>query len=365
MQGMRAAIVDAVPGRPSIGAVEIDDPGPGEVLVRTVACGVCHSDLSSINGSITMFSPPFVLGHEPAGIVEAVGPDVRHLRSGDHVVGCLVGFCGECSGCLSGEALRCSGQGTTNRSAEAPPRLRRGDQAVDQHCGLAGFAELFLVGHHNVVRIDKTLPLEQACMLGCGVLTGVGAVLNTTPIRPGATVVVIGCGGVGLAAIQGARLSYARRVVAVDLDDAKLKLAERCGATDLVNAADADPVDAVSSLLRGGADYVYEAIGRPATTQQAIAMTAMFGTCTVVGMMPPTEQVVISGMDLMMGKTVRQSVMGSPRPAVDIPRLVEHALAGRLDLDVMVEGTRPIDELPTALDDLEAGRVLGRTVVTF
>lgn len=365
MKSMLAAVVDNIPGRPTISEVEIDEPRMGEVLIRAVACGVCHSDLSSIDGSISVFQPPFVLGHEPAGIVEAVGPDVRHLKPGDHVVACLVGCCGHCASCLSGEPLRCTGGGENNRSASAPSRISRSGDAVDQHCGLAGFAEYLLVGKNHVVKIDKSLPLEQACVLGCGVLTGTGAVFNTTPVHAGATVAVIGCGGVGLAAIQAARLSYASRVVAVDLDDMKLQLAKECGATDVVNASADDPVAAVTSLVPGGVDYVFEAIGRAQTTQQGIAMTGMLGTCTVVGIMPPTAEITIAGMDLMMGKTVRQSLMGSARPGADIPRLVSHALAGRLDLAIMIEGTRTLDQLPSALDDLEAGKVVGRTIITF
>lgn len=366
MRTIRAAVIDSMPGRPVIADVEIDEPRTGEVLFRTVACGVCHSDLSSIDGSMPFFQPPFVLGHEPAGVVEAVGPDVRHLGPGDHVVASLVSYCGHCAACLSGEAMRCRSRGSeTDRSPADPSRLQWDGKPVGQHCGLAGFAEYLLVGKHNVTKIDKTLPLEQACVLGCGVLTGTGAVLNTTPVRAGAGVAVIGCGGVGLAAIQGARLAYAGRIVAIDLDDAKLQLAKRCGATDVVNAGNDDPVEAVQALVPGGVDLVFEAIGRPETTQQGIAMAGMLGVCTVVGMMPPAAQVMMSGTDLLMGKTLRQSIMGSTRSAADIPRLVDHALAGRLDLDIMIEGTRSLDELPAALDDLAAGRVLGRTVITF
>ena len=237
--------------------------------------------------------------------------------------------------------------------------------AIDQHCAVGGFAERLLVGHHNVVRVDPALPLEHACLLGCGVMTGAGAVLNTSPVRPGASVAVLGCGGVGLAAIQAARLAYAGEIVAVDVDDAKLELARRCGATRLVDARRDDPVAVAAALPGGGVDNAYEAIGRGETAQQALAMTAAFGTCTVVGILPLSDQISVAAMDLMMGKTLRQSVMGSARPTVDIPLLADHALAGRLDLAAMVDGTRSLDDLPGAIDDLAAGRVVGRTVVTF
>ena len=236
---------------------------------------------------------------------------------------------------------------------------------MGQHCDIAGFAEQLLIGHHNVVKVDPALPLELACLLGCGVMTGVGAVMNTSPIRAGATAAVLGCGGVGLASIQAARLSYASQIVAIDVDDAKLELAQRCGATHVVNAGSQDSVAAVSALLNGGADYVYEAIGRASTVQQALAMTAPMGTCTVIGMLPMSDQVSVAAMDLMMGKTLRQSIMGSARPVVDIPLLVSHALAGRLDLAAMVDTTRPLDDLARAVDDLTSGNVIGRTVITF
>jgi S-(hydroxymethyl)glutathione dehydrogenase/alcohol dehydrogenase len=365
MKTMRAAVVEDVPGIPVIGDVEVDEPGLGEVLVRTAACGLCHSDLISIDGTVPMFQPPFVLGHEPAGVVEAVGPDVRHLKPGDHVVASLIGFCGHCEACLTGQAVRCVSAGETNRAPSAASRLQRGDEPVGQHCGLGGFAEYLLVGQHNAVRVDETLPLEQASVLGCGVLTGTGAVLNTTPVRAGSTVAVIGCGGVGLAAIQAARLSYAAQIIAIDLDDAKLDLAKRCGATDIVNASGDDPVEAVQTLSLGGVDYAFEAIGRATTVQQGIAMLAMHGTLTLIGLMPPGAEITATGTDFMMGKGIKQSIMGSARLAADVPMLVQHALAGRLDLGVMIENTRPLDDLATAITDLEHGRVLGRTVITF
>jgi S-(hydroxymethyl)glutathione dehydrogenase/alcohol dehydrogenase len=360
----RAAIVEAVPGAPVITEVELDEPMPDEVLVRVVACGVCHSDLASIDGTMPMFVPPFVLGHEPAGIVEAVGAGVKHLAQGDHVVASLAGFCGHCPACASGRAIRCTGRDEARRPADAPPRLRQGDRPVGQHCDLGAFADHVLVDKHNVVRIDPALPLEQACLLGCGVLTGVGAVLNTSPVRPGDTVAVIGCGGVGLAVIQGARLSYAGRIVAVDLDDDKLAVARTCGATDTVNAGADDPVVAVTTVVPGGVDHVFEAIGRPETAQQGLAMLAMHGSLTMVGLLPPTAQLTVGAIDLLMGRSIRQSLMGSARTAADIPMMVEHALAGRLDLGAMISAVRSLDDLPAVLDDLAHGRVVGRAVVT-
>jgi S-(hydroxymethyl)glutathione dehydrogenase / alcohol dehydrogenase len=361
---MRAAVVDSIPGTPQIRDVEIDEPGIGEVLVRTVASGVCHSDLHALHGHGAVFPTPFVLGHEPAGIVEAVGIGVKHVQPGDHVVACLSVYCGHCANCLTGKAYRCFTDDYA-RPPDARPRLCSGDEPVHQFVGISSFADQMLVSQHNVVRIDPALPLTRACLLGCGVLTGVGAALNTAQVTAGSTVAVIGCGGVGLSVIQGARLAYARRIIAVDVDDAKLDLARRCGATDVVNARTEDAVAAVQTLTPGGVDYAFEAIGLPATVQQALAMTGFAGVLTVVGIADGTDEFVFTGMDLLMGKTIKQSLMGSNRFAADIPLLVEHALAGRLDLDAMVTAELSLDELPAVLDQLEGGHVLGRAVISL
>ena len=361
---MRAAVVESVPGTPRIRDVEVDAPGIGEVLVRTVASGVCHSDLHALSGHGMAFPAPFVLGHEPAGVVEAVGPGVRHLRPGDHVVACLSVFCGHCTHCVTGKSYRCFTDDFA-REPGAPPRLHSDGEAVHTFVALGSFAEYMLVSQNNVVKIAPALPLTRACLLGCGVLTGVGAALNTAQVRSGSTVAVVGCGGVGLSVIQGARLAYARRIIAVDVDDAKLELARRCGATDVVDARHDDPVAAVTALIAGGVDYAFEAIGRPATVQQALAMTGVGGVLTVVGIAHGTDEFTFTGSDLLMGKTIQQSLMGSNRFAADIPALVEHVLAGRLDLDVMVSTERPLEELSATLDELAAGQVLGRAVITF
>jgi S-(hydroxymethyl)glutathione dehydrogenase/alcohol dehydrogenase len=361
---VRAAVVESVPGRARIDDVEIDSPGIGEVLVRTVASGVCHSDVHALHGHGAVFPTPFALGHEPAGIVEAVGPGVKHVQPGDHVVACLSVYCGHCANCLTGKAYRCFVD-DYSRPADAPSRLRRGDEAVHQFVGLSSFAERMLVSQHQVVRVDPALPLERACLLGCGVLTGIGAAVRTASVTPGSCVGVIGCGGVGLSVIQGARLAYAGRIVAVDVDDAKLELARRCGATDVVNAAETDPVAAMHALVPGGIDFSFEAIGRASTLQQAIAMAGFGGIVTSVGIVSPADTFTLTGADLLTGKVVQQSLMGSNRFAADIPALVEHALAGRIDLDVMVSEEHELDDLPEVLDRLEEGQVLGRAVITF
>ncbi len=236
---------------------------------------------------------------------------------------------------------------------------------MHQFVGLGGFAERMLVSQHHLVKVDETLPLERACLLGCGVLTGVGAALRTAQVTPSSSVAVIGCGGVGLSVIQGSRLAYADRIIAVDIDDEKLTLARRNGATDVVNSTRDEPVAAVQSLTGGGADFVFEAIGRAPTIQQGIAMTGFGGLFTSVGIVDLGAEMTFGGLDLLAGKRIQQSLMGSNRFAADIPALVKHVLAGRLDLDVMVSGERPLDEVPAALDDLEAGKVLGRSVIVL
>lgn len=362
---MQAAVVETVPGEPVITSVDIDEPGVGEVLVRTAATGVCHSDLHALHGAGMAFPTPFVLGHEPSGVVEAVGPGVRHLKPGDHVVACLSVFCGHCERCVTGRSFQCFTDEFA-RTAEEPSRLSRSGSAVNQHIGLAGFAEYMLVSQNNLVKIRNDMPLDRACLLGCGVLTGVGAALNTARVAPGSKVVVIGVGGVGLSVVQGARLTNAGTIVAVDIDDEKLALARSLGATHAVNARTSnDAIAEVQSITKGGGDFVFEAIGNATTVQQGLAMTGGNGTLTVVGICDLSAAFTVTGVDLIMGKKIQQSMMGSNRFVADIPRLVEHYLAGRLDLDHMVGATKPLSELPQVLRDLEAGTVLGRTVIAY
>jgi S-(hydroxymethyl)glutathione dehydrogenase/alcohol dehydrogenase len=265
---------------------------------------------------------------------------------------------------LTGNSYRCFTDEFL-RADDASPRLSNDDGLVHQFVGLGGFAEHMLVSQHHLVKIDDTLPLERACLLGCGVLTGVGAALRTAQVTAGSSVAVIGCGGVGLSVIQGSRLAYADRIVAVDIDDEKLELARKNGATEVVNSARDEAVAAVQSLTSGGADFVFEAIGRAPTIQQGIAMTGFGGLFTSVGIVDLGAQLTFGGLDLLSGKRIQQSLMGSNRFAADIPALVKHVLAGRLDLDVMVSAERPLDDLPATLEDLEAGKVLGRSVIVL
>ena len=358
---MKAAVLHEVPGTLSVEEVQIDGPGPGEVLIRTVAAGICHSDLHFLEGKMG-HPTPTVLGHESAGVVEAVGEGVRHVQAGDHVVTCLSVFCGHCDSCLTGRPWRCFTDESA-RSADAPSRLRNQAGPLWQFLNLSSFAEQMLVGENAVVRIRDDMPLEQASLLGCGVMTGLGAVFNTARVRPGETVSVTGCGGVGLACIQGARIAGAGRIIAVDRVAGKLETARELGATDVVDASATDPVEAVRELTAGGVEHAFEAIGLPVTVEQSIAMLAGDGTATVVGMMPADAEVRVKGSDFMAAKHIQCSIMGSNRFRVDIPRYVNFYLDGRLKLDQMISARRPIEEINLAFDDMKAATVARSVIV--
>lgn len=360
---MRAALFRE-PGRP-LAVAEIDTaaPGPGEVLVATAAAGLCHSDIHLLDGKIPIAAPA-VLGHEASGVVVDVGPGVTRVVPGDHVIACLSAFCGKCALCLRGETWLCQDKQAIQRTAALPPRLALPDgTAVGANAGVGGLAERMLLHENAVVAITKDMPLDLAAIVGCAVTTGVGAAFNTADIRAGETVAVIGCGGVGLNIVQGARLRGAGRVVAVDLLEAKRDLARSVGATD---AAEGDPVAAVSALTGGlGADHVFDAVGSPATSAQALAMTRPGGTVYVVGIGGMAATVEIPGYALWgQGKTVRGVHMGSNNFTVDMPRYVDLYLQGRLHLDELVSRRITLDEVNEGYDALRGGET-ARSIVVF
>ena len=358
---MKAAILEQVPGELVVDEVQIGSPGAHEVLVRTVAAGLCHSDLHFIEGKYPA-QVPTVLGHESAGVVEAVGEQVTYLQPGDHVISCISGFCGACRYCLSGRPNLCDKAGLAP-DPSAPPRLRRGDQVVHQFFDLSSFAEQLLVHENMLVKIRPDMPLDKAALIGCGVTTGVGAVINTAQVRAGDDVVVIGCGGIGLNAIQAAALVGAGRVIAVDRLASKLDLAKTFGATDVVDASAVDPVLAVFELT-GGVDHAFEAIGLAVTAQQAFSMLRPGGTATVIGMIPLGERIEVDGFQFLMEKRIQGSNMGSNRFRVDMPQYVEWYLAGRLKLDELVSGTMPLERINEGFANLKAGEV-ARQLVMF
>lgn len=342
--------------------MSIDRPGPREVLVRTAAAGLCHSDLHFIEGTYPA-QCPVVLGHESAGVVEAVGDLVSYVQPGDHVITCLSVFCGHCEFCLTGRMALCQSQDTKRGPAESP-RLSRSGEPVGQFLNLSSFAEQMLVHEHAVVKIDREMPLDRAALIGCGVTTGLGAVMNTARIEAGSTVAVIGCGGIGLNAVQGARLAGATRIIAIDMLDSKLEMARRFGATDTLNAGDGDPVGRVIELTSGGVHYSFEAIGLKVAAEQAFAMLRRGGTATVIGMIPVTEKVELPGYAFLAEKRIQGSTMGSNRFRVDMPRYIDLYLQGRLLLDELVSARIGLDDVNDGFEVLKTGEV-ARSVIVF
>ena len=306
---------------------------------------------------------PTVLGHESAGVVEEVGSDVHYVAKGDHVITCLSAFCGHCRYCLTGHMSLCQSP-EVQRAPSDPPRLSQDGAVMNQFLNLSSYAEQMLVHEHALVKVREDMPLDRAALIGCGVTTGVGAVHNTAGVEPGSSVAVIGCGGVGLACVNGAAIAGAGQIIAVDTVSSKLELAKTFGATDTVNAAEGDPVAQVRELTGGGVDYSFEAIGLKATTEQAFKMIGRGGTATVIGMIPVGTMIEIHGVDFLAEKKIQGCTMGSNRFRVDMPRYVDFYLNGKLRLDEMVSQRLPLDRVNDAFEDMKHGEV-ARTVLTF
>jgi S-(hydroxymethyl)glutathione dehydrogenase/alcohol dehydrogenase len=360
---MKAAVMRALNAPLAIEDVSVDRPAAREVLVRTIATGVCHSDLHVLEGSLPN-ALPTILGHEPAGIVEAVGAEVRHVAPGDHVIGCLSAFCGVCEYCVTGRPHLCEGQATM-RPPHERPRLAKDGEAIVQFAHLSAFAERMLVHENALVRIRPDVPLDRVALIGCGVTTGLGAVFHRARVVAGTTAVVIGCGGIGLSVIQGCRVAGAGRIVAVDTMAWKLELATRLGATDVVDAAEGNPVPRVVELTSGGVDYAFEAIGNPATVRQAVRMTRKGGTIVMIGVVPAGTSVELPGADIVLReKTVLGCMMGSNRFRIDMPRYVELYRSGQLRLDEMISARLPLAGVNDAFAALRSGTA-ARSVIVF
>lgn len=362
---IKAAVFRKVHEPLTIESVEVDKPWAREVLVRTAATGVCHSDLHVVDGlGRWPLDRPIVLGHEGAGVVDAVGSGVTAVRPGDHVVACLSGFCGSCEQCLGGHPNLCIG-GAVTRLESAPPRLSQKGEAFRQFIGISSYAERMLLHENSVVKIDPDLPLDRAALVGCGVLTGVGAALRTSGLEAGQTVAVFGCGGVGLAIVQGARIGGARQIIGIDVFESKLEMAERVGATHVVNSSKDDPVKAVRALTAGaGVDHAFEAVGNSKVVRQAIESLAIRGTATIVGVLPPDALIEFPWMAIRPECRVQTSRMGSNRFRIDIPRYLEFYRQGRLMLDEMVTRRGRLEDINEAFRAMKAGEV-ARTVLTF
>jgi len=359
---MKAAILHK-PGTPlALEDVTMANPAPREILIRTRACGVCHSDLHFTDGAYP--TPlPALPGHEAAGIVEAVGADVTAVKPGDHVVTCFSNFCGRCEFCLTGRLALCVDSSTKRRRSDEP-RLSLNGTPVHQLLNVGGYAEMLLVHENGAVAIDRDMPFDRAALLGCAVVTGAGSVFNTAGVRPGEDVAVIGCGGIGLAAINAARIAGAARIVAIDPVPAKRRLAEQVGATHSF-APDEDRLkEQVAELTRGGVHHAIEAVGRISAGELALSLLRRGGTATIVGMIPLGEKLGMGAMDLLAEKKLQGSLMGSNRFPIDIPRLAGFYLAGRLDLDALVAERIPLTAINTALDTLRGGEA-ARSVILF
>jgi S-(hydroxymethyl)glutathione dehydrogenase / alcohol dehydrogenase len=360
---MKAAIFRALKEPLTIEEVEIDQPAPREVVVRTVASGVCHSDLHCLHGTLPAKTPA-ILGHEPAGIVEAVGSEVISLKPGDHVIACTSIYCGNCTQCLLGRPHLCTGRAECQRPRDARPRLSQKGARLTQFADLGAFAEKMLLHERAVLKIADDIPLDRAALLGCAVTTGVGAALNTAQVAPGSTVAVFGAGGVGISVIQGARIAGARQIIAVDIRDNKLEIARHFGATEAINSASADAVREIKRLSNGGVDYSFDAIGNPRVLEQCIYCLAPRGLATLVGAIPPGQKVEFEPGHLFVEKRIQGCYMGSNRFHLDMPKYLDFYRQGRLNLDDMISRRSPLEQINDAFRAMEAGEVT-RTVLTF
>src|SRR5215813_9665671 len=371
---IRAAVLNAMgaalpygSSRPlAIDEVDLEGPGHGEVLVKMAAAGLCHSDLSVINGALPR-PTPMALGHEAAGIVEELGPGVDDLKKGDHVVMVFVPSCGHCLPCSEGRPALCepgaaaNGKGTLLSGAR---RLKRKGEPVNHHLGVSAFAEYATVSRRSLVKVDPELPLDQAALFGCAVLTGVGAVVNTARVPAGASVAVIGLGGVGLASLIGAVAVGARRVVAVDLSDNKLGLARQLGATDTFNAGGANAVEEIRAATGGGVEFAFEMAGSVRAMDLAYKITRRGGTTVTAGLPPPTHTFALPQVNLVAEeRTVKGSYIGTCVPNRDVPRYIELYRRGKLPVDRLMSSRLELDEINIGFDRLHEGKAVRQVIV--
>ena len=365
---MRAAVLEAA-GKPLVvrDDVTIADPRPGHVRVRIRHCGICHSDLSLVDG-VFPAPTPIVLGHEAAGVVDAVGSDVEHLAPGDPVVLTPVAPCGACYWCVRGEPGVCVNASmiATNTFRDGTTGLARGGEVVFRGVGLGGFAEYAVVPASGAIKVGADVPLDVASVIGCAVQTGVGAVLNTARVEPGASVLVIGLGGIGLSIVQGARVAGAARIIAADPVAARREAAGRLGATDLVDPTTTDVIGRTMELTGVGADYAFDAVGSARLVQAGLAACRNGGTTVAVGAAPIEDAITIAPAALftLSEKKLVGCTLGSCHSIRDIPRLIALWQAGRLDLESLITARRPLAEINQGMDDLRASRGI-RTILAL
>jgi S-(hydroxymethyl)glutathione dehydrogenase/alcohol dehydrogenase len=359
---MKALVVNAIGRGFDFEDVDIATPIGREVLVDVQASGLCHTDL--LFATQDFVPTPAVLGHEVAGIVAAVGTDVSQIRVGDHVVGSLAQACGSCARCVSGRSFQCRRPESTLRRLTEAPRLSRQGIGLFQGFGLGGFAERALVHENQLAVVPKELPFAQAALLGCGVVTGAGAVLNTANISAGDAVVIFGAGGVGLNAVNGARIAGASRIILIDIQAKRLDAAKRFGATDTIDSSKSEPVEAVRSLLPDGADHVFDFVGLKSVAEQGLAMLATGGGLYLVGVAGPDVEIGLNIMSAIAGQKRVQGVnFGSTNAKRDIPMYAELYLQGRMNLDDLVSKRISLREVNDGYAALKDGS-LTRVVVT-
>lgn len=349
-----------------IADVELAPPGPGEVLVRVRAAGLCHSDLSVVDGNRPR-PMPMVLGHESAGVVERLGEGVSDLKLGDHVVSAFVPSCGHCEPCRLSRPALCEpglASNTAGTLLSGARRLREGARELNHHLGVSGFATRTVVARESLVRIDPQLPFDIAALFGCAVITGVGAVANTAQMPAGATAAVVGLGGVGLAAVLGARALGAKTIVAVDMEPTKLGVAEQLGATHVFDAKDPDVAAKIREATRGGVEYAFEMAGSVRALELAYKITRRGGTTVTAGLSAPGATFALPHVNLVAEeRTLKGSYLGSCVPARDIPTYVEWYRAGRLPVDRLIDARLSLDELNVALDRMATGAALRQVVM--
>ncbi len=360
---MRAAVLHA-PNQPmTIEQVAIDKPKRREVLLRTAAAGLCHSDLHFIEG-LYPTPLPAVLGHESAGIVEEVGEDVTYLKKGDRVISCLSVFCGHCEFCLSGHLSICQTPEVKMPPGKAQRLKWNNGTHMNQFLNLSSFAEQMVVHENALVKVRDDMPLDLAALIGCSVITGYGAIVHTAKVEPGSTVAVFGAGGIGLATINSAAIAGAGRIIAVDLDPFKRDLALRFGATDVIDPNAGDTVKQIQSLTNGGVQYSFECIGLKATAEQSFYCLRSGGVATLIGMIPVGVKIELHGVEFLRERRIQGSLMGSNRFRTDMPRLIEFFMRGKLHLNEMVSARIKLKDINAGFAGLKKGGI-ARNVIVF
>lgn len=363
---MKASLATVVGQGFTVHDVRIDDPIGREVLLDVKASGLCHSDLHLIENDFGL-PLPAVGGHEISGVVRSVGPGVTSMQVGDHVVACLIPYCGACAECLSGRSTLCLNPTAISRTEDQKPRLSLSDgTAVAQSVHVGGFAEQVLVHENQLAVVNKEIPFPQAALLGCSVVTGAGAMINTAHVRPGDTVAVVGTGGIGLNAISGARLCGAKHIIAVDIDDSKLQASLKFGATHLINSKKTDPVAAVQELT-GGVDHAFEVIGLEATQKQVQQMTRPGGTAYLIGIAPPGATTSFdASLDALFGQRRLHAVlMGSSNVKRDIALYADMYIQGRFELDSLVSQEISLHQVNEGYEKLKKGEVIRSVITSF